>query len=383
MNQAVQKNSIKQLRHSRPVSIMFLSVTFFICLFLLSCGPPDTVLKYSLDTPPLILTPTDKAGISDGRARFREIYCAVREDHGIELPDDLPCEKVLHRISGESEPTNKPVYLGQARLPLRVLVVPGTMAECLQDTLSPLPYARAHLEEHGYKTGLLMVGGRTSSTYNATQIRDYLANLDAPPSDRIVLIGYSKGTTDAIEAVVNHPEVAHRVSAIVSYAGVVGGSPLADSLPTFQEKLVKNIHIPACPEGDAGMVESLSRKTRLAWLAEHTLPTTVQYYSLAAFAEREQISSMIQGGYDKLATIDPRNDSQMIFYDALIPGSTLLGYVKADHWAIAMPISRDMPMVAKTLIDRNNFPREVLLEAIVRFVEESLLEHERGTGQTS
>ena len=73
----------------------------------------------------------------------------------------------------------------------------------------------------------------------------------------------------------------------------------------------------------------------------------------------------------------------MIFYDALIPGSTLLGYVNADHWAIAMPISRDMPVVAQTLIDRNNFPREVLLEAIVRFVEESLLEHERGTGQTS
>ena len=360
-------------------SIMPLGVTLIIFLFLISCGPPDTVLKYSLDTPPLVLTPTDKAGIRDGRARFREVYCAVREDHGAEFPDDLPCEKVLHRISGESEPTNKPVYVGQARLPLRVLVVPGTLAECLQDTLPPLPYARAHLEEHGYKTGLIMVGGRTSSTINATQIRDYLAKLEVPPSERIVLVGYSKGTTDALEAAVNHPKVAERVSAIVSFAGVVGGSPLADSLPGFQESLVKNMHIPACPEVDESLVESLSRKTRLAWLAKHTLPTTVQYYSLAAFAEREQISSMIQGAYDKLATIDPRNDSQVIFYDALIPRSTLLGYVNADHWAIAMPISRDMPMVAKTLIDRNNFPREVLLEAIVRFVEESLLEHERGS----
>ena len=69
-------------------------------------------------------------------------------------------------------------------------------------------------------------------------------------------------------------------------------------------------------------------------------------------------------------------------YDALIPGSTLLGYVNADHWAIAMPISREMPLVAETLIDRNAFPREVLLEAIVRFIEESMLENERGTGQT-
>ena len=381
MNHASHKNPIKQLRASRPVSIMFSSVPFFLFLFLLSCGPPDTVLKYSLDTPPLILTPTEKAGIHDGRARFREIYCAVREDHGDELPDDLPCEKVLHRISGESEPTNKPIHLGQARLPLRVLVVPGTLAECIQDTLSPLPYARAHLEEHGYHTELLMVGGRTSSTYNATQIRDYLANLKSPLSERIILIGYSKGTTDALEAVVNHPEVAERVSAIISFAGVVGGSPLADSLPGFQESLVKNMHIPSCPEGDAGMVESLSRRTRQAWLAKHTLPTTVQYFSLAAFAEREQISSMIQGAYDKLATIDPRNDSQVIFYDALIPASTLLGYVNADHWAIAMPISRDMPLVADAFIDRNAFPREVLLEAIVRFVEERLLDNEGGTRQ--
>ena len=363
------------------ISRMNLCLVIFIFLCLLSCGPPETVLEYSLDTPPLILTPTDKAGIIDRRARFREIYCAVQEDHGGELPDDLPCEKVLHRISGESEPTHQPVYLGQARLPLRILVVPGTLAECIQDTISPLPYARAHLEEYGYQTGLIMVGGRTSSTFNATQIRDYLANLEAPSSERVVLVGYSKGTTDALEAAVNHPEVAERVSAIVSFAGVVGGSPLADSLPGFQESLVRNMHIPACPEGDQGVVESLSKKTRLNWLAEHTLPTNVQYYSIAAFAEREQISSMIKGAYDKLATIDPRNDSQVIFYDALIPGSTLMGYVNADHWAIAMPISRDMPMVAKTLIDRNAFPREVLLEAIVRFVEERILEKEGTAGQ--
>lgn len=381
MNYRIKEFVFEMALSPHLASTLSSGVRFVIFLLLWSCGPPDTVLQYSLDTPPLILTPIDHAGIKDGRARFREIYCAVKEDHGDRFPDDPPCEEVLHRLSGESEPTRKPVYLGNARLPLRVLLVPGTLAECIQDTLSPLPYGRAHLEEHGYKTGLIMVGGRTSSTFNATQILNYLANLDSELFERIVLIGYSKGTTDALEAAVNHPDVAQRVSAIVSLAGVVGGSPLADSLPGFQESLIKNMHIPACPEGDAGAIESLSRKTRLNWLAEHTLPNTVQYYSLAAFAQREKISSMIQGAYDKLATIDPRNDSQVIFYDALIPGSTLLGYVNADHWAIAMPISRDMPLVADTLIDQNVFPREVLLEAIVRFVEESLLEHEQGSGR--
>ena len=36
-------------------------------------------------------------------------------------------------------------------------------------------------------------------------------------------------------------------------------------------------------------------------------------------------------------------------------------------------MTKDLPGTAATLITRNAFPREVLLEAIVRFVEESLL----------
>jgi len=60
----------------------------------------------------------------------------------------------------------------------------------------------------------------------------------------------------------------------------------------------------------------------------------------------------------------------LIFYDQLIPGCTLLGYVKADHWALAIPFSQDK--FAPALIDKNEFPREVLLEAVIRFVEERL-----------
>lgn len=51
----------------------------------------------------------------------------------------------------------------------------------------------------------------------------------------------------------------------------------------------------------------------------------------------------------------------------------MLRYVRADHWAIAMPFARDMPWISAAFIDQNAFPREVLLEAIIRFVEESLL----------
>ena len=99
----------------------------------------------------------------------------------------------------------------------------------------------------------------------------------------------------------------------------------------------------------------------------------MRYYSLATFAQREQISFGLRGGYDDLAKIDPRNDSQMLFYDQIIAGGALLGFVNADHWAVALPISRERPGLAATLVNRNEFPREILLEAIVRHVEEQLL----------
>ena len=81
---------------------------------------------------------------------------------------------------------------------------------------------------------------------------------------------------------------------------------------------------------------------------------------------------MLRPSYDDLSMIDPRNDGQLLFYDQIVPGSTLLGYLNADHWAIAMPIVRDVA-AARLLVDRNAFPREILLEAILKQIEEDLI----------
>jgi hypothetical protein len=56
----------------------------------------------------------------------------------------------------------------------------------------------------------------------------------------------------------------------------------------------------------------------------------------------------------------------------VIPGSVLLGYLNADHLATAVSINRTRKFIPSTVIDKNAFPREVLIEAIVRFVEEDL-----------
>ena len=56
-------------------------------------------------------------------------------------------------------------------------------------------------------------------------------------------------------------------------------------------------------------------------------------------------------------SMDPRNDSQTLFTDQLIPGSVLLGYLNADHWAVALPLDQAHPLLAATFTNRNAFPR--------------------------
>ena len=104
----------------------------------------------------------------------------------------------------------------------------------------------------------------------------------------------------------------------------------------------------------------------------------MHYYSLATFPQPERISSILKSSYRKLARIDARNDSQVIFYDQLVPGSTLVGYLNADHWAVAVPISRSHPMIGSMFVTQNAYPREALMEALLRFVEEDLATNEDG-----
>jgi hypothetical protein len=107
---------------------------------------------------------------------------------------------------------------------------------------------------------------------------------------RLVLVGYSKGAPDILEAVVAYPEIRRRVAAVVSAA----------------------------------------------------------------------------------ARIDARNDSQVIFYDQVIPGSTLVGYINADHWALAVPVARTHSTIGSMFVTQNAYPREALVEVLLRFVEEDL-----------
>ena len=328
---------------------------------------------YSVDTPPLALVPAAQAGVQDRRARFREIYCAVLQARERDIPDYRPCDDALTRVGTEPAGTGKRVDLGSSKRRLIGAVVPGIGYECFANWLQPPGTVAKHLQQFGYDMRLLKVDALSSSAYNARQIRDAIMAMSAEAgAPRIVLIGYSKGAPDIMEAVVTYPEVRTRIAAVVATAGAVGGSALADDAEQYQVDLLRHFPGSTCASGDGGGVASLRTATRRAWLAGNPLPREVHYYSLVTFPRPERISSILTGSYDKLARIDARNDSQVIFYDQVIPGSTLVGYLNADHWAIAVPIARTRATVGSLFVTQNAYPREALLEALLRFVEEDL-----------
>jgi hypothetical protein len=340
------------------------------CVMIAACAAP--LIPYSTNTPPLVLATAAQAGVSDGRARFREIYCAVLEARR-ELPDHRPCEEALTRVGEEPGGTGRPVDLGPSRRSLIAAVVLGLGFDCIEEWLEPIGSVAEHLRRYGYDMVLLKVDALSSTANNARQIRDALLAMpvESGPA-RLVLIGYSKGAPDILDALVTYPEIRNRVAAVVSAAGAVGGSPLANDAKEYQAAMLRQFPGAICKPGDGTAVASLRPATRMAWLAANRLPTDVRYYSLATFPQPQRISVVLKSSYRKLARVDARNDGQLIFYDQLIPGSRLLAYVNADHWALAVPIARSHATMGTAFVTQNGYPREALMEALLRFIEEDL-----------
>lgn len=343
-----------------------------LALFLQACsGKP--LQPYSTEGPPLALLPVSEAGIDDRRGRFREIACAVFEDHGQDLRHYRDCEDAFTRVGKEPGATGEFVDLGPSRNNLIIAMVPGIGWECFENWLNYQNEFDGHVEKFGFNSHIFEVAGMSGTTTNARMIRDkVMQHADELQPRQLVLLGYSKGAPDALEAVVSYPEIHPYIAAVVSIAGSVGGSPLAYAAEEKDLDLLKHIPESTCTGGDGHAVESLRPSVRQAWLAANPLPNTIPYYSMVTFPEPEQVSSILKHSWKKLAKIDPRNDSQVMVYDQIIPGSTLLAYLNADHWAIAVPIAESHPFIGRHFVDRNAYPRQALVEALLRFIEEDL-----------
>ena len=325
---------------------------------------PPPVDRYTIVVP---------EGVTDARGRFREIYCSVLQHHGTDQPDYRPCEAALTPVIDEPAATGRAVPLDSSHRRLMAAVVAGVGYSCFAKWLDPPGSVAKHLRKYDYDQFLIEVDALSGIERNAEQIRDAIMAMpetSGPP--RLVLVGYSKGAPDILEAVVRYPEVHSRIAAILSAAGAVGGSALANDAEQEQAELLRHWPGAACDKGDGGAVMSLRPAVRRTWLAQNPLPPTLRYYSLVTLPTPARVSRVIEKSYRKLGEMDWRNDSQVIYSDQIIPGSTLLGFLNADHWAIAVPVNRSHSVISRALVNRNDYPREVMLEAVLRFIEEDL-----------
>lgn len=347
-----------------------------ICCSLLLCAcssQPDapTVEESAAEVAGFIATDQ----LRDGRGRFREIFCAVLEERGDTLPDYRSCDQALKNTGAEAGATGAPVALGRSPTQPLVLLVPGLGWECFAEWLDLQYSAPAHVANFGYEIRAIPVDGLSSSANNAEQLAAYFDALPAEDLARpLILIGYSKGTPDILEALVRYPRLADKVSAVVSLAGSVKGSPLADEANQSQANLLTHVPGSQCDKGDEGAVNSLRTDVRQAWLAENPLPDTLRYYSAVTYPDYDRVSWGLRNSYRALSGVDARNDTQVLIYDQIIPQSTLVAFINADHWAIAVPVTRKHSFIGSTFVNHNDYPREAMLEALLRYVEEDLAE---------
>jgi hypothetical protein len=358
------------------VIIVFLIVAFFGCC-------PEPPIKYNDHNPPGIFLPIASQSTVDGRVRFRETLCAVTEARKGKYPDERPCADVLHNLDEPKSTATRPFISNVNNRMIKVVIVTGIFGECIADYLLPFSDGKYfegyqpprdgydYLKKLGYEVEVIVTKGRASTEANGMLVRERLQEISRATSRNIVIVAYSKGTTDVLHALTLFKEdIPKNISALVSVAGVVAGTPIADEFAGVYDSLLKEVPWSTCPPADGGAVKSLSRSEQFTWLSQHQhqLPKSVKYYSLAAFVPSERVTTVLKRFHTLLSRVDPRNDGQVLIQDAIIPGSTILGYVNADHWAVAYGFNRSKYPLWRRPVNHNSFPREVLIESILRYV---------------
>ena len=322
--------------------------------------------RYSETTPATVLATIGDAGVVDLRASYRDAVCA-------RLPLEAgPCDDVLLRLPGEAPIAASAVEpAAAADLPqrYRIAFVPGFLAECFGRFGEPFADVRTPLEAEGFVVDYLRVSGRGSVAANARHLAGLLeaGTVDSRP---YIVFAHSKGMTDMLELMARYPQAAERIAALVGVAGAVNGSPLADRLDSLYRLWAAAFPLPECDAGDGAEIRDLRRDVRLEWWRRHGVDVKGPVFTLVAAPRPDRISPASRAGYDWLAAVDPRNDGRLLWSDQIAPRSYLLGYANADHYAVAIPVSRTMP--ALSFAFRDDVPRAALVRAAIDIVAANL-----------
>jgi hypothetical protein len=297
----------------------------------------------------------------DISASFTRMFCSVL--HG-ENPDGGEWDSCDSYLKSEQPSSYQAASLDAIPASYRVLVIPGSLSSCQANTQA-FAEAQSHLrEKHGMTVEFLQTPDE-SSTANGARIAKYLKDNFQNDSRKYILVGYSKGAPDIQEGLANDSQARNSVAAFISVAGAVGGSPIAETMPAIVQRYTSTLKLGTC-EGDvAEAFKSLRQDVRQQFLTAHPVPL-VPSFSLAAVSDAATTSRMLLETWKVLTSYDPRTDSQLLLFDALVPGGNYLGTVHADHLAVALNYWGSDDSTIRSAADHNRFPRAALLEAAVR-----------------
>lgn len=354
---------MRQLR----ISILLISMSIWI----FGCFGP-VVHETTTDFPATVLNIVGTPPTSDGRERFREIFCQILDEKTDDQQSVGQCDQYLFRLNDEFFPIAPPKPIPIPKSRYRILIVPGFLNACFSEIALPFEDAIAQIDDHRFKFDTLMVGVRSSSDANAVQLADMIENLDLEEDEKIVFIGHSNGVTDILHFLVLFPETARRVSAVISIAGAINGSRLADRADQIFYHRMANLLLNSCEPGDGGVLYDLRPTVSMSWLANNPLPDSVHYFSIAAFTDRDHINTLLKTGYDLLSIYDSRNDGLLLINDQIIHGGTILGYVNSDHLSVALPLESGNLKISSTIQASWIFPRKELLESALLYLAEIL-----------
>ncbi|TXH35055.1 MAG: hypothetical protein E6Q92_12285 [Burkholderiaceae bacterium] len=359
-----------------------------LCLLLsLACAgcAPQALLGYRADAPLTANLPLGAAPVRDARAAFAPVF--ERELHATDPAGDVNTWLHTSAVGGQDATAALAGIdrrFAERRARTAVLVVPGLLGDCVDD--QSVPFGDGELRERELEAvaayaqyadlglqsiRMLRMPGRAPSEANgaalAAALREAAAHDDVA---HIVLVGYSKGTSDALHALAALEAgggVPQKVSALVSVAGAVMGTPLADHYEALYDGVSSRVSPFGCSASAGGELASLTRRERAAWLAAHRPPPSLAYHSVVAFAAPDETAAFLRRSQSMLAAIDPRNDGQMVAADAMLPGSALIAAARADHWSIALPLERNPHLLVRAVAPSRPFPRPALFRAIVKW----------------
>lgn len=326
-----------------------------------ACAGPG--VRFDDIPAPTVRSTWPGAGVGDDRVAFQRRFCA-------ELARDAPtqaCQQWLWRPPADLGNPMPPVPRLRVAPRRSLVILPGIFGECVAQWVTPFSADHDALEAMGFDVHVLPLRGRESSGQNARVIHAHLGDPRLALSDAIV-IGYSKGTSDFMLAA-SQPEAAAwrgKVSAFVSVAGTPHGSPAANRAANLYGSLLARLPLDLCGAGDGGGVRSLTYAEAQRISAAFTASKPrFRTYSVIAVAEGVPVNPLLAGFHRWLSKVDQRNDGQVLLEDAVVPGSTVLGVFRADHWSIALPFEQSDAVLMRPLGVNNHFPRGALVRAIV------------------